>query len=375
MNQGREDFTNYQIKKYLTYMVSFESVYNKYMDDEMPVSGSCMCPFHDNENTEAAKFYRESNTLWCFSETQLYTVYDLLVEFNLDPVDIFYSLWDSYSDDRKDFIKKQVDQPFTTKCMFKDSLISFEKDLISYDELCYDIFNSIDGLRDPLNVLYNISRPITEKNLDKVSDYVYLGAYPQNVHIRNITSGEIINYTKSLSKVMVSFIKEQNDVTIIFNMYKDQPIGATMRGNRKKEFRDIGNTGGIFYNLLNLKDFKRGDPIFLVEGPKDCEAFNVFFKGYHCLSLMTSNLTTAQQLVLRALTDKIVLCLDNDSVGIESTTKFIKKNSVYFDIRPITFPPGVKDFGDLITLYRKNKDSFKTVYKNIKSQLSRIDFV
>ena len=375
MNQGREEFTNYQIKKYLTYMVSFESVYNKYMDDEMPVSGSCMCPFHDNENTEAAKFYRESNTLWCFSETQLYTVYDLLVEFNLDPVDIFYSLWDSYSDDRKEYIKKQVDQPFTTKCMFKDSLISFEKDLISYDELCYDIFNSIDGLRDPLNVLYNISRPITEKNLDKVSDYIYLGAYPQNVHIRNITSGEIINYTKSLSKVMVSFIKEQNDVTIIFNMYKDQPIGATMRGNRKKEFRDIGNTGGIFYNLLNLKDFKRGDPIFLVEGPKDCEAFNVFFKGYHCLSLMTSNLTTAQQLVLRALTDKIVLCLDNDSVGIESTTKFIKKNSVYFDIQPIVFPPGVKDFGDLITLYRKNKDSFKTVYKDIKSQLSRIDFV
>ena len=51
MNQGREEFTNYQIKKYLTYMVSFESVYNKYMDDEMPVSGSCMCPFHDNENT------------------------------------------------------------------------------------------------------------------------------------------------------------------------------------------------------------------------------------------------------------------------------------------------------------------------------------
>lgn len=375
MNQGREEFTNYQIKKYLTYMVNFESVYNKYMDNEMPVSGSCMCPFHDNENTEAAKFYRESNTLWCFSENHLYTVYDLLVEFNLDPVDIFYSLWDSYSDDRKEYVKRQVDQPFTTKCVFKDSLIAFEKDLISYDELCYDIFNSIDGLRDPLNVLYNISRPITEKNLDKVSDYIYLGAYPQNVHIRNITSGEIINHTKFLSKVMVSFIKEQNDVTIIFNMYKDQPIGATMRGNKKKEFRDIGNTGGIFYNLLNLKDFKRGDPIFIVEGPKDCEAFNVFFKGYHCLSLMTSYLTTAQQLVLRALTDKIVLCLDNDSVGIESTTKFIKKNSVYFDIRPITFPPGVKDFGDLITLYRKNKDSFKTVYKDIKSQLSRIDFV
>lgn len=375
MNHDREEFTKYQIKKFLTYMVSFESVYNQNMDNSMPISGSCLCPFHDNENTEAAKFYRESNTLWCFAENKLYTVYDLLEEFNKDPVDIFYSLWDTYSDDVKEEKRKLVGQPFTTKCLFKDSLVAFEKDLISYDELCYDIFESVDGLRDQLNVLYNLSRPIREKNLDKVSDYVYLGAFPKNVHIRNITSGEIINHTRDLGRVISSFVNDQNDITILFNMYKGQPVGATLRGNRKKEFRDIGNTGGMFYNLLNLKDFKRGDPIFLVEGPKDCEAFQVYFKGYHCLSLMTSSLTMAQQLVLRALTDKVVLCLDNDDVGHKSTDRFFKKFGSMFDTYQIDFPPGVKDFGDLITLYRKNKESFKKAYKDLESQITSFDFV
>ena len=378
MNQDRKEFTKGQIKKLLTYMLSFESVYNKYMDHCIPVNGSCMCPFHDNENTEAAKFYSESNTLWCFSEGMLYTVYDLLVEFNIDPIDVFYSLWDSYSDDKKEAIKKLAGQPITTKCQFKDSLIAYEKDLISYDELCYDIFNSVDGLRDPLNILFNISRPITEKKkekIEKMSDYMYLGVYPQNTNIRNITSGEIINYTKVLPRQITYFIKEQNDVTLIFNMYKDQPVGVTMRSNKAKKFSDLGNSAGIFYNLLSLKDFKRGDPIFLVEGPKDCEAFKIFFKGHHCMALMTSKLTQAQLLTLRALTDKIVLCLDNDEVGWQSAEKVINRYSVYFDIRQILFPQGVKDFGDMITLYRKNKDTFKKVYKNIEQQISSIDFV
>lgn len=370
-----EDFTKGQIKKMLTYMVSFEKVYNSFNDRPLPVAGNCFCPFHDNTNTPAAKFYRESNTLYCYTDLKLYSVYDLLLEYNQDPITIFYSLWNSYNDAKKQYVLSQVDKPYTTKCLFNDSLISYDNGLISYDDLCLDIYNSIDGLKDQLIILYNLSRQITEKDISKVSDYTWLGEFKQNTHIRCITSGELINHTKYFSRNILAFIREHNDVTIIFNMYQDKPVGATLRGNKTKAFMDIGNCGGMFYNLLNLDNFKKGDPIVLVEGPKDCEAFRLFYHNkYHCLSVMTGSVSKSQLQTLRALTDKVILCLDNDETGIKNTQTFLKRYKGYFDIYPIHLPVGVKDFGDMITLYRKNKDKFKEVYRNIEKQLD-IDFV
>lgn len=365
-----EEISRSQIRKYLTYMISFETVYNKFSDFYMSASGSCFCPFHDNEHSAAAKFYRESNTLYCYADCQLYTVYDLLNEFNQNPEEIFWKLWNSYSDTKKQSIIDQAGKPYSTKCTFKDSVIAYDSSLITYDDLRRDIYDSIDGLKETLIILYNISRPVTERNLDKVSDYIWLGAFKQNTHIRCITSGELINHTKDLPRNICWFIKEHNDVTIVFNMYDDKPVGATLRGNKTKAFMDLGNAGGVFYNLLNLKNFHKGDPIVLVEGPKDCEAFKIFYRNrFHCLSLMTANLTTSQLLVLRALTDKVILCLDNDETGHKSREKFKKKYAKYFDILEIEFPSSIKDFGDLITLYRKNKKSFEPVYRRIESQL------
>lgn len=373
--EEKENFTKYQIKNMLTYMVSFEKVWNTYSDTLMSGSGSCFCPFHDNENTKAAKFYRESNSLYCWGCHKYFTVYDLLLEYNIDPIDTFHKLWDAYSDARKQYILQQVGKPYSVNCDFKDSLISYDNGFITYDDLCLKIYDSIDGLKNSLIVLYNLSRPITEKKLDKLSDYLYLGAYKQNQHIRNITSGEIIGHTSQLSRTIVNFIKEHNDVTIIFNMFHEVPVGATIRGNKSKVFMDIGNKSGIMYNLLNLKDFKKNDPIYLVEGPKDCEAFKIYFKDKHCLSLMTSGVTRAQLLVLRALTDKIALCLDNDKVGQEACDTFIKKYSGIFKIERLAFPPILKDFGDMITLYRKDKNKFKEAYKFIDEQFSSFTFV
>jgi len=355
-------------------MVNFEAVYNKYCDGIMQISGTCFCPFHDNDKTPAAKFYPDSNTLWCFSEQKLFTVYDLLEEVGKDPIEIFNKLWASYDDKQKDNIKAQVDTPITTKCLFRDSLISYDSGLIHYDDFCSAVYNSIDGLKDPLIVLYNLSRTITEKDQSKMSDYMYLGAYKQNTHIRNITSGEIINHTRNIPKNIVAFIREHNDVMLIFNMWNDKPIGVTLRGNKNKAFFDLGNAGGVFYNLCGLGEFEKGSTLYIMEGPKDVEAFKVFFKEPHCMGIMTSNTTRAQLEVLRGLTDHVVLCLDNDDTGRPATEKFVKYNTKFFDkVDTIVMPSNVKDMGDLITLYRKNKEMFKKVYKDIKEQIDLIN--
>ncbi len=47
-------------------------------DVEISRNGMLYCPFHPNENTKAAKYFSDSNKVWCYAEQKMYGTYDVL---------------------------------------------------------------------------------------------------------------------------------------------------------------------------------------------------------------------------------------------------------------------------------------------------------
>lgn len=55
---------------------------------EIPQNGQIFCPFHDNTRTEAAKYYEDTNKVWCFAEQKMYHAYDAmrLLEYSFERI-------------------------------------------------------------------------------------------------------------------------------------------------------------------------------------------------------------------------------------------------------------------------------------------------
>ena len=65
--------------------VDFAETYQKLFGRDVRY-GKCFCPFHENTDTPAAKYYDDSNTIYCFSCGRVYGSYDLLMAYSPDTV-------------------------------------------------------------------------------------------------------------------------------------------------------------------------------------------------------------------------------------------------------------------------------------------------
>lgn len=68
------------------------------MGVDIPRNGVIFCPFHDNTRTPAAKFYDDSNKLWCFGEQKMYFSYNCMRSLNYTDERIFDYLPEDLSD-------------------------------------------------------------------------------------------------------------------------------------------------------------------------------------------------------------------------------------------------------------------------------------
>ncbi len=108
-------------------------------------SGLIFCPFHDNYNTPAAKYYLDNNAenIWCFSEHRMYDLsayYEKLLGLNLDTV--FSEIWSNLSETDKqgltdlfgeyDIEVKPEDLPIYER---------FKNQQINYKELLIELIN------------------------------------------------------------------------------------------------------------------------------------------------------------------------------------------------------------------------------------------
>ena len=98
--------------------------------------------------------------------------------------------------------------------------------------------------------------------------------------------------------------------------------------------------------------------------------------GVPAIGMMTSNLTSMQLEILKLLTNKVILCYDNDKagrIGYKKDSKRLREQG--FTVKCLIQYEDLKDMGDLMQLkYEGNEFDFKVAfqyYHNMINQLIR----
>lgn len=98
--------------KVVDYFCTFEYLLGYVGIDFPKDSSTCFCPFHDNTNTKAAKFYAEEHNehIFCFAENKQFKPHHLLtldiVPFTTNHV--FSAIWQNLSDDEKNIFSEDL---------------------------------------------------------------------------------------------------------------------------------------------------------------------------------------------------------------------------------------------------------------------------
>jgi len=96
----------------IDHFCTFEYLLSYIGRDWPSVSHSCYCPFHDNSQSPAAKFYKEEHNehIFCFAEGVQYKPHHLLtkgiVPFTVNHV--FSAIWNNLSDDEKNIFSEHL---------------------------------------------------------------------------------------------------------------------------------------------------------------------------------------------------------------------------------------------------------------------------
>ena len=132
--------------------------------------------------------------------------------------------------------------------------------------------------------------------------------------------------------------------------------------------QNFGTTKATFYGLGDLEDnFRYGKPILLVEGHLDRDVMKEIYPN--TLGIMTNHLSKVQVEILKNLTNKFILMLDNDEAGRDGirTTKYQLQGSKIMELKHDSY---LKDAGDLMKLDIENHKKFEEVIDNYKLQIA-----
>ena len=221
---------------------------------------------------------------------------------------------------------------------------------------------------DEITKLFNLGRPIIE---DKGNPYLYLAKKYNFTNYRLISSGELLIRGKDLDipDYIKQFMKFNNEALMIANIMNNKVISVVFRNlSGKKEFMKLGITKSTFYGLGQLDpNFRYGVPILLVEGHLDRDRMSLLFKN--TLGVMTNAVSESQANLLKGLTDKVYLKLDNDEAGKIGTNK-TKKLLSGMKVIEVKHDDRLKDAGDLVKLEMENYYDLKFIEDYYKIQLA-----
>lgn len=114
-------------------------------------------------------------------------------------------------------------------------------------------------------------------------------------------------------------------------------------------------------------NFRYGDPILLVEGHLDRDRMSLMFRN--TLGVMTNSVSESQANLLKGLTDKVYLMLDNDEAGKIGTNKS-KKVLSGIRVAEVNHDSRLKDAGDLVRLEMENYYDLKFIEDYYRMQLA-----
>lgn len=225
--------------------------------------------------------------------------------------------------------------------------------------------------------LFSIAKPIN-KNQAMLNKYTYHGFTYKYPHYRIINLGDLLsNKLKpdvDVPKYIYDFIGTNGEVLITANIvdrYIPMVQLRTVRG--EKAFSVFGKQTNILYGLgMISKDFKYGDWIVLVEGIMDTDIMRHIYPNV--LGCMTSGLTKMQLEILKLLTNKVILCYDNDKagrLGYKRDSKVLKE--LGFEVKCLIQYNNFKDVGDLADLnYSQDEFSFDIALKYYRNKINSL---
>ena len=366
------EFSKKEIAKLLDKLFSLYTILNEagYKINEF---GNSFCPFHENDNSPAAKYYASTDTLHCFADGITYHVIDALELAGKDYVKVFYDKWNTLTDKRKEELLNDLDNDINIveeSIKFKPKLSQFKQGLCTYQDLCIEIAKTCSpGSIEVLEKLYNISHEIKEAKVGS-DDYTYLAWKCGLKHLRHISMADIARSKVDLPRHVLKFFQQNTECLIIFNMCGKVPLSCIMRGVKTKKFTNIGNAS-LFYDICSLdKNFKYGDRLVIVEGPKDCEVYRNLFNDRNCVAMNTAPISANKAYILKSLTDNVVLAQDNDKAGLDAKNKFRRYYSKSFKINEFKHDESLKDFGDLIPLLRNDYNKATDIIRKYKIKIN-----
>lgn len=131
--------------KVIDYFCTFEYLLSYIGMDWHDRTCSCFCPFHENTNSPAAKFFLEEHNehIYCFAEGKLYRPHHLLtsgiVPFSTSHV--FSAIWQNLSNDEKNIFSEDLKYHIVS-VDFSQHFNDYKKCKISYFDLLSIIRNS-----------------------------------------------------------------------------------------------------------------------------------------------------------------------------------------------------------------------------------------
>ena len=216
-----------------------------------------------------------------------------------------------------------------------------------------------------LKKIFELGRVIDK---DSPNPYLHIAYKLKLDNYRIISNGELLVKGKDLiiPEYMKEFLNFHNEAVMIANIINDKVISIVLRSiNTKKEFQKIGVSKNMLYGLGRLSpNFKFRDPIILVEGHLDRDVISEFYPNV--LAITTNKISNTQTKILKGLTNRFILMLDNDDAGQAGI------RDAYYKLKgckitKIEHQAGMKDCGDLVKLERKNKEEYefvKLIYQN-----------
>lgn len=203
--------------------------------------------------------------------------------------------------------------------------------------------------------LFNIARPVDQVR----NKYEWFANKYKVDNYKVITSGELLIRGKTLDipNYIKEFIKDNEEVLLLANYIGDEVSGIVFRGIKEKAFINYGFGKGTFYGIGDLdSDFKYGDLLVLVEGTIDRDICSKTITK-NCLSVLTSTVSNNQARVLKYLTNKVLLLLDNDEAGNRGTEATRRKlHNLGITTYVIPKSNKIKDLGDIASMMMDNKN-------------------
>lgn len=215
--------------------------------------------------------------------------------------------------------------------------------------------------------LYDKANVITKENyLD--DKYTYL-TYHGLIDMRTVDYSFMVNNPDSF---LVDLIAQEKVVYLLPNIFEGQIIDIYFRGRETQNNPKTLRGNELLYGISTFnKDFKYGDPIFLVEGIGDYGALKFIKNDLNVVALRGDSLSKRNAKVLSTLSNNIILIPDNDDGGkisIKNVKSRLREWEI--DLKIFNNYGSFKDTGDLIDLVIKVEKGKANNIEEIKTIIS-----